>query len=77
LERVKVAPTIEATEAHIIGTTTMGKDRKTSIVDGDCVHHELRNLLVLGSSTFPTGGPANPSLTIAAQAMRSADRVLA
>ncbi len=77
LERVKVAPKPESTEAHIIGTTVMGKDPRSSIVDKDCVHHELRNLIVLGSSTFPSGGPANPSLTIAAQAMRSADRVFA
>jgi choline dehydrogenase-like flavoprotein len=76
LQRVNIAPKEEATEAHIIGTTAMGNDPKTSIIDKNCVHHQLRNLIVLGSSTFPTGGPANPSLTIAAQAMRSADQVL-
>lgn len=77
VEDVRVEGKVVATEAHIIGTTVMGADPKTSIVDRDAVHHRLRNLLVLGSSTFPTGGPANPSLTIAAQAMRAADRVMA
>lgn len=77
IESVKLAEVLVPTEAHIIGTTVMGNDPSTSIVDRDCVHHRLRNLIVLGSSTFPVGGPANPSLTIAAQAMRSADRVLA
>lgn len=77
VESVRVKANVENTEAHIIGTTAMGADPALSIVDRDCVHHRLRNLLVLGSSTFPTGGPANPSLTIAAQAMRAADRLAA
>lgn len=77
IESVRIDDDLIATEAHIIGTTVMGNDPASSIVDRDCVHHRLRNLVVLGSSTFPVGGPANPSLTIAAQAMRSADRVLA
>ena len=77
IETIKVGNDLVPTEAHIIGTTVMGNEPGTSIVDKDCVHHRLRNLLVLGSSTFPVGGPANPSLTIAAQAMRSADRVMA
>lgn len=76
IEGIRVNDKLEPSEAHIIGTTTMGNDPAASIVDRDCVHHQLRNLLVLGSSTFPTGGPANPSLTIAAQAMRAADRIL-
>ncbi len=77
IESIRVDEKPVRTEAHIIGTTLMGNDPATSIVDRDCVHHQLRNLLVLGSSTFPVGGPANPSLTISAQAMRAADRVLA
>jgi len=77
IESVRVDDDLIATEAHIVGTTIMGDDPATSIVDRDCVHHGLRNLVVLGSSTFPVSGPANPSLTIAAQAMRSADRVVA
>jgi choline dehydrogenase-like flavoprotein len=33
------------------------------------------NLWVVGSSTFPTGGAMNPTLTIAATALRTADRL--
>lgn len=77
IEEIRVSKQTVATEAHIIGTTAMGNDPETSIVDRDCVHHRLRNVIVLGSSTFPTGGPANPTLTIAAQALRSAERVVA
>ncbi len=76
IESLRVDDDLIATEAHIIGTTVMGNDPANSIVDRNCVHHRLRNLVVLGSSTFPTGGPANPSLTIAAQAMRAADQVM-
>lgn len=72
IESITVSDRVEASEAHIIGTTVMGDDPADSIVDRDCIHHRLRNLVVLGSSTFPVGGPANPSLTIAAQAMRTA-----
>lgn len=75
VERIVLRPMLEESEAHIIGTTRMGKDPATSIVDGDLRHHQLRNLLVLGSGTFPQGGPANPTLTLSALALRAADRL--
>jgi choline dehydrogenase-like flavoprotein len=54
------------TESHILGTTVMGVDSKESVVDSRCLHHRYRNVVVLGSSTFPTCAPANPTLTICA-----------
>jgi choline dehydrogenase-like flavoprotein len=42
------------------------------VVDADCRAHDLRNLRIVGSSTFPTGGAMNPTLTIAALALRVA-----
>ena len=68
---------VRNTEGHILGTARMGTDPETSVVDADCVHHEVRNLLVLGGSSFPTGSVANPSLTIAALSLRVADRLMA
>jgi choline dehydrogenase-like flavoprotein len=65
------------TDSHIMGTTVMGNDPKTSIADRDCLHHELRNLVVLGSGNFPTAAPANPTLTISALSLWSADRLTA
>ena len=62
------------TEGHILGTTVMGGDPRESIVDRNLVHHRLRNLLVLGGSTFPTSSPANPTLTIAALSLWAASR---
>lgn len=65
-----------ATDSHIMGTTVMGRDPATSVVDADCVHHQLRNLILLGSGNFPTAAPANPTLTIAALALYAADRAV-
>jgi hypothetical protein len=57
---------------HIQGTCRMGNDRAQSIVDGGLVHHDVRNLLVLGTSVWPSCGTANPSLTAAALSLRAA-----
>jgi choline dehydrogenase-like flavoprotein len=77
LERIIVTPTTEPTESHILGTTVMGREAGDGVVDRDCVHHAVRNLVVLGGSVFPSGAPANPTLTIAALSLRSADRLTA
>jgi choline dehydrogenase-like flavoprotein len=58
---------------HHMGTTRMGDDPETSVVDADCRAHDLDNLWVAGSSVFPTGGAMNPTLTIAALSLRVAD----
>ena len=75
VERLSVRGAPEPTEAHIMGTTVMGRDPANSVVDPDGVHHAVRNLLVLGGSLFPSGAPANPTLTIAALSLRAAARL--
>ncbi len=60
---------------HVLGTTRMGKDARSSVVDGDLRAHDHRNLFLVGSGAFPTGGAANPTLTIAALALRSVDAI--
>jgi len=62
---------------HIMGTTIMGNDPKTSVVDKDCRTHDHQNLFILGSSVFPTGSTANPTSTIAALALRAAETISA
>ncbi len=64
------------TEAHILGTTVMGRDPADSVVDPLGVHHRVRNLVVLGGSTFPTAAPANPTLTLSALSLRAARRLV-
>jgi choline dehydrogenase-like flavoprotein len=60
---------------HIMGTCRMGDNPKTSVVDSDCRSHDHPNLFVVGASTFPTCGTANPTLTVAALALRTADTI--
>jgi choline dehydrogenase-like flavoprotein len=58
---------------HLMGTANMGKDPATSVCDewGRC--HDLENLFIAGSALFPTVGCSNPTLTIAALAVRTGD----
>ena len=72
VERVQLSTKIAPTEAHILGTTVMGDDPADSVVDRRLVHHKVRNLVVAGSSVFPTGAPANPTLTLSALSLYAA-----
>ena len=58
---------------HHMGTTRMGKDPKTSVVNADSRTHQVDNLYVTGGSVFTTGGDSNPTLTVVALAHRLAD----
>ena len=60
-----------------MGTTRMHADPRQGVVDADCRVHGVANLFVAGSSVFPTGGSANPTLTIIALALRLADHLQA
>jgi choline dehydrogenase-like flavoprotein len=63
--------------SHHMGTTRMGIDPSTSVVDTDCRVHGVDNLYVAGSSVFAAGGYANPTLTILALALRLGDHLSA
>jgi len=60
---------------HHMGGTRMGSDKKTSVVDANCRMHESPNLYIASSSVFPTGGWANPTITIMALALRLGDHL--
>ena len=59
-----------------MGTTRMHADPREGVVDADCRVHAVPNLYIAGSSVFPTGGYANPTLTIVALALRLADHLV-
>ncbi len=61
--------------SHMMGTACMGHDPKTSVVDKECRTHDHKNLFLAGSAVFPTGGVANPTLTIAALSLRIAETI--
>jgi choline dehydrogenase-like flavoprotein len=70
-------PDIVAGGSHHMGTTRMHDDPRQGVVDRDCRVHGLDNLYVAGGSVFPTGGAANPTLTIVALVLRLADHLKA
>jgi len=55
---------------HPTGTTRMSDSPRSGVVDRDLRLHGMTGLYIAGSSVFPTGGHANPTLTIVALAMR-------
>ena len=61
------------TEAHIQGTHRMGPDASGAVVDGHMRVHGVGNLFALGSGSWPSCSPANPTLTIAATSLRAAE----
>ena len=61
--------------AHVCGTCRFGTDPKTSVLDPQNRAHEVGNLYVVDASFFPSSTGINPSLTIAANALRVAAHV--
>jgi choline dehydrogenase-like flavoprotein len=60
---------------HHIGTTRMSKGPIDGVVNENCRAHGITNLYFSGCSVFPTGGHANPTLSIVALAIRLADHL--
>ena len=61
--------------AHACGTCRFGADPADSVLDRNNRAHGLDNLYVVDSSFFPSSGGTNPSLTIAANALRVAEHL--
>ena len=70
-------PLLAQTGFHLMGTARMGEDPRTSVVDryGRC--HDVDNLLIVDGSIFVTAAAVNPTPTIQALALRTADHMLA
>lgn len=62
--------------SHQNGTLKFGDDPRTSVLDLNCKAHELDNVYVVDASFFPSCGAFNPSLTIAANALRVGDHLI-
>ncbi|MBS1598775.1 MAG: GMC family oxidoreductase [Bacteroidetes bacterium] len=62
--------------SHQNGTLRFGTDPKNSVLDLNCKTHDIENLYVVDASFFPSCGAFNPSLTIAANALRVGDHLL-
>jgi len=64
-----------SSRAHHLGTTRMSDNPLNGVVDSNCKVYGVSNLYVAGSSVFPTGGHANPTLTLIALTLRLADHL--
>jgi choline dehydrogenase-like flavoprotein len=69
----RAADAVFSDPAHPLGTTRMSDNEHMGVVDRNCKVHGVENLYIAGSSVFPTGGHANPTLMIIAMALRIAD----
>jgi choline dehydrogenase-like flavoprotein len=56
---------------HEVGTTCMGEDRKTSVLNQYCQSWDVPNLFVTDGGPFVSNADKNPTLSIMAIAMRS------
>jgi choline dehydrogenase-like flavoprotein len=77
-EKWQVDPLISAHPIggfHHMGATRMSSDPRQGVTDSHGRIHGIANLYVAGSSLFPTSGWANPTLTIIALALRTADAI--
>jgi choline dehydrogenase-like flavoprotein len=63
------------TLGHVCGTCRFGTDPATSVLDAHNRAHEVDNLYVVDASFFPSSSGLNPSLTIAANALRVAEHI--
>lgn len=61
---------------HPLGTCRMGSDPATSVVDADCQVWGQEGLYIADASVFPSSLGINPALTVAANAMRVAEKLV-
>jgi choline dehydrogenase-like flavoprotein len=63
-------------QQHILGGTIMGTDPARSVANGFGQAHDHENLFLAGPGLFPTSGAVNPTFTVSALALRTADHLV-
>jgi choline dehydrogenase-like flavoprotein len=66
---------VELNYGHPCGTCVMSNDASTGVTDRNCRAYGIVNLFVADASFMPTSAAANPSLTVAANALRVAGKI--
>jgi choline dehydrogenase-like flavoprotein len=74
---VRISTELEMNYGHPCGTCRFGDVPASSVLDRNCRTHDLDNLYVVDASFMPRSGAINPSLTIAANALRVAPQIAA
>jgi len=60
---------------HLMGTARMGNDPERSVVNSWCRSHDVKNLFIVDGSVFVTSAAVNPTHTIQALALHTADQI--
>ena len=74
---IYVDPLMQQSGWHLMGTARMGNDPAGSVVDKWGQSHDVDNLFIIDGSVFVTGAAVNPTPTIQAIALRTADYIVA
>jgi choline dehydrogenase-like flavoprotein len=61
---------------HEVGTSRMGDNPKTSVLNSFCQTHDVPNLFVFGGGCFVSTGDKHPTLTMMALTARGCDRLI-
>ncbi|AJY45250.1 GMC oxidoreductase [Martelella endophytica] len=61
--------------SHQCGTARLGDDPATAVLDPDCRSFDHENLFVTDAAALPTSAAVNPSLTVAALALKAGDAI--
>ncbi len=61
---------------HEVGTSRMGNDPKTSVLNSQCQAHECKNLFVVDGGSFVSQADKNPTWTILALSWRTSEYIL-
>jgi choline dehydrogenase-like flavoprotein len=61
---------------HEVGTARMGADPKTSVLNGYCQAHDVKNVFVTDGAPLVTNPDKNPTLTIMALSWRASEYLL-
>lgn len=75
-KKITVAPHIRNTGWHLLGTAKMGTTAEDSVVDHSGRAHTVPNLYIVDGSTWPTSAGVNPTATVVAMAMRTAEMII-
>jgi choline dehydrogenase-like flavoprotein len=60
---------------HEVGTTRMGSDPKTSVVNANCQAHDVKNLFIADGGPFVSNADKNVTWTILALSMRTSEHI--
>jgi choline dehydrogenase-like flavoprotein len=60
---------------HEVGTTRMGNDPRTSVLNANCQAHDVKNVFVADAGPFVSNSHKNCTWTILALAMRTSEQI--